>query len=141
LTAEIIPFMPRRRPGPRIQTERSKIEPPSAHAAFVSYYFKDAVQDERLNGSQRLLLLELSILAATASGRPLGYSVAELAMMFSWEPVKVRADAEVCARLGYLDISDAVLLLRDPKDRPRAGINLAEACGDGRGRRYARTGR
>jgi hypothetical protein len=52
------------RPGPRMQSSRSKIEPQTAYGAFISYYFSDAALDERLSGQQRLLLLELSILAA-----------------------------------------------------------------------------
>ena len=45
--------------------------------------------------------MELSVLAADAAGRPLGYSIAELAAMFAgWKPAEVRADAEACARLS-----------------------------------------
>jgi len=47
-----------------MQSSRSKIEPQTAYGAFISYYFSDAALDERLSGQQRLLLLELSILAA-----------------------------------------------------------------------------
>jgi len=47
-----------------MQSSRSKIEPQTAYGAFISYYFSDAAPDERLSGQQRLLLLELSILAA-----------------------------------------------------------------------------
>ncbi len=112
----VLPFRPRRRTGPRLQSMRSKIEPPTAHSAFISYYFNAAAQDERLTGPQHLLLLELSILAADASGRPLGYSFSELGMMYGWNPSEVRADAEACARLHYLDLVGDVMLLRDPRD-------------------------
>jgi len=125
LTADIVPFSPRRRTGPRVQTERSKIEPLTTFDAMFYYYFAEARQDAALTWRQKRLLMELTVLAADASGRPLGYSIAELALAWGWEPAEVRADAEVCARLKYLDLSADVMLLRDPRDRARRSRKAA----------------
>ena len=55
-------------------------------------------------------------MAADASGRPL--AIAEPAAMLVWEPA-VRRDAEECAGLGYLDLVNNVMLLRDRRDSPQ----------------------
>jgi hypothetical protein len=83
----------------RITSERRKIEPITAHSAFLGYYFRDAMLDERLTGRQRLLLLELSILAADASGGPLGYTAANLATMFA--PGRVTAGTTLPAPKSF----------------------------------------
>ena len=119
MSAEIMKFSPRRRPGPHPQSMRSKIDPPTAHQAFVHFFFSHAQEDARLTWRQKRLLMELSVLAADASGRRLGHSTAELAMMFEWRTDEVRIDAEACVRLKYLDLCDGVILLRDPRDRVR----------------------
>ncbi len=69
MTAEIIPFRPRRRPGSRLQSMRSKIEPVTARQAFPHFFFSDAQRDARLTWRQKRLIMEQSVLAADASGK------------------------------------------------------------------------
>jgi len=104
---------------------RSKVEPLTAHDAMFYYYFAEARRDPALTWRQLRLLMELSVLAADSAGRPLGYSVSELSMMFGWQTSEVRADAEACARLEYLDLSADIMLLRDPRDRDRRAREAA----------------
>ena len=114
----VIPFPAtgRRADRPRIQKDRSRLDPTTIHDAYFSFYYNGVWDDPRVPDCSKVLLMELCVLAADAR-RPLGYEMAEIAAMWNWPVTQVREDAEACAAAGYLDIIGTTLLLRDPRDR------------------------
>ena len=114
----VIPFPATRRRAdrPRIQTDRSRLDPTTIHDAYFSHYYNGVWDDPRVPDCSKVLLMELCVLAADAR-QPLGYDMAEIAAMWNWPVTQVREDAEACAAAGYLDIIGTTLLLRDPRDR------------------------
>ena len=64
----VIPFPATRRRAdrPRIQTDRSRLDPTTIHDAYFSYYYHGVWDDSRVPDCSKVLLMELCVLAADA---------------------------------------------------------------------------